>query len=159
MNYNVRRGLREIVASSHLMTDQKWSDTKTEFAGRCAFCGSEATAANRGIVADHLIPVAEFGELVAGNTVPACQTCNDSRGRMDWKSFLQARFPSDAASRIAKIDSHIGAYSYSPTSPELSLTADELNQYQELLSQWENFLERAKALRAVVSARRARDAS
>lgn len=159
MNYNVLRALREIVASSHLMTKKEWADTLQEFDGRCAYCGSLPTAANRGIVADHLIPVTEYGELVVGNTVPACQTCNDSRGNRDWRAFIQSRFPDEAASRIAKIEAHVGRYNYIPASPESSLTAQELEEYRDLLRRWDEFLARAKALNSAVAARRSRVAS
>ena len=159
MNYNVSRGLREIVASSHQMTKEDWAETLQEFDGLCAFCGSAATAANRGVVADHLIPVTDFGELVAGNTVPACQTCNDSRGNRDWRAFLQSRFANEAALRIAKIDAHVSKYNYSPSSPERSLTPEELEEYRELFRQWDKLLARAKALQLAVAKRKTRDAS
>ena len=154
MNYNVSRGLREIVASSHHMTEREWAETLREFDGGCAYCGSPPTAANRGVVADHLIPVTEFGELVVGNTVPACQTCNDSRGNKDWRTFLQSRFPSDAPSRIAKIDAHTSKYNYSPSNPESSLTPQELEEYREIFRQWDELLARAKALHSAVTTRK-----
>jgi len=159
MNYNVRRGLREIVASSHLMTKSEWADTLREFEHLCAFCGSPSTASNRGLVADHLIPVTDFGELVAGNTVPACQTCNDSRGNKNWRTFLQSRFGDQAPSRIAKIEAHIREYNYTPCSPESSLTPEEQDEYRALHRHWEELLARAKSLQSVVAARKARSAS
>jgi hypothetical protein len=159
MNYNVSRGLREIVTSSHKMTEREWKDTQQEFDECCAYCGSPSTAANRGIVADHLIPVTEYGELVAGNTVPACQTCNDSRGNKDWRNFIQSRFPSEAISRIAKIEEHIGKYNYIPSTLESSLTPQELEEYHELFRQWGELLKRAKKLHSAVTARRSREAS
>jgi len=82
MNYHVRRGLREIVAPSHKIGKAHWAAIPEEFNHACAYCGVRGSAENRGIVADHLIAVTEYGELVAGNTVPACQSCNDSRGKV-----------------------------------------------------------------------------
>jgi hypothetical protein len=95
MQYNVARGLREIVAPRQTMSTVQWKQLLEEFGGLCIFCGSADTAENRGIVPDHLIPVIRFGELILGNTVPACQTCNDSRGEKDWLPFLRSRFPGD----------------------------------------------------------------
>src|ERR1700752_1895750 len=96
MQYNVARGLREIVAPRQTMHKAQWEQIKEEFGGRCVFCGEEGTKENRGIVPDHLVPVTRFGELVLGNVVPACQACNDSRGEKDWRPFLRQRFTGDA---------------------------------------------------------------
>ncbi|WP_159985210.1 HNH endonuclease [Pseudomonas sp. Irchel 3E13] len=157
MNYNVRRGLREIVASSHRLNKADWISILEEFDGRCSYCGSEASAENRGIVADHLIPVTEFGELVAGNTVPACQTCNDSRGNRDWKNFLTARYPDYAVMRIAKIEEHINRFNYRPAILENALTPSEQVEYIEIVREWEKLLGRAKALKTEVENRRAEE--
>jgi RNA polymerase subunit RPABC4/transcription elongation factor Spt4 len=154
MNYHVRRGLREIVTSAHRLTKQEWAGVLKEFDGRCSYCDSASTVENRGIVADHLIPVTEFGELVAGNTVPACQTCNDSRGNKDWRAFLVSRHPNNAALRIAKIESFIKRHDYSPNSIENSLTAQEQKEYRELEHEWEKLLKKAQALKASVESRR-----
>ncbi|MGW8462865.1 HNH endonuclease [Pseudomonas sp. CLCA07] len=154
MNYHVLRGMREIVASSHRMTKLEWADTQKEFDGRCAYCGEVPTAENRGVVADHLIPVTAFGELVVGNTVPACQTCNDSRGNKDWRTFIKSRHPHDGASRIAKIEGHIGKYNYNPCGLEDSLTLQEQEEYRKILKQWEEVLEQARALKLKVNARK-----
>lgn len=147
--------MREIVASSHRMTKLEWASTLEEFDGRCAYCGEVSTASNRGIVGDHLIPVTEFGELVVGNTVPACQTCNDSRGNKDWRTFIKSRHSSDGASRIAKIEGHIGKYNYTPCSIDDSLTLQEQEEYREILEQWERLLERARVLKLKVNSRKA----
>ena len=69
MQYNVARGLREIVAPRQSITKVHWKAVIEEFGGLCVFCGSAGTVENRGIVPDHLVPVTRFGELVLGNTV------------------------------------------------------------------------------------------
>lgn len=107
MNYNVRRGLREIVAPDHRVSKQEWALVLAEFDGTCAYCGATASAENRGIVPDHLVAVTDFGELIPGNIVPACQTCNDSRGNKPWRTFLASRFPADAANRIRRIERYV----------------------------------------------------
>ena len=155
MNYNVRRGLREIVAPSHKIAKSEWAEILEEFSGKCAFCGSTATAENRGIVPDHLVAVTEYGELVPGNTIPACQTCNDTRGNKDWRHFLQSKDAPEVRERIAKIDDHVNRHKYLPSTPESALKPEELVQYRQLLAQWDEFLVRAQELRSKVTQRRA----
>ncbi|MEE9928554.1 HNH endonuclease signature motif containing protein [Microvirgula aerodenitrificans] len=154
MNYNVRRGLREIVASDHKISDRDWKLILSEFNGTCAYCGEPASAENRGIVPDHLVAVTDFGELVPGNIVPACQTCNDSRGNKPWRIFISNKFPVDANNRIRRIECYIEQHNYSPCSPETSLTPEELSKYNALLLDWEAFLFKARELQSRVAQRR-----
>ncbi|HSI44492.1 MAG TPA: HNH endonuclease signature motif containing protein [Methylotenera sp.] len=154
MNYNVRRGLREIVAEDHRIPQDDWLVVLSEFDNACAYCYAEASAENRGIVPDHLVAVTDFGELVAGNVVPACQTCNDSRGNKPWRTFLANRFPLEAEMRTHRIEQFIATHNYLPSSPELALFPDELEQYQALIADWESLLKKAQQLRSKVSKRR-----
>jgi NMD protein affecting ribosome stability and mRNA decay len=154
MGYNVRRGLREIVAPAHRLSKAHWSAVLEEFSHVCAYCGGAPSAANRGIVPDHLVAVTDHGELVPGNTIPACQTCNDSRGNKDWREFIRVRFPSSARSRIAAIEAHIKRHNYSACTPESALTDEELTEYRQILQQWEALLTKAQALQARVAGRR-----
>lgn len=155
MNYNVRRGLREIVAPDHRVSKEKWTLVLAEFSNKCAYCSSAPSAENRGIVPDHLIAVTEFGELVPGNIVPACQTCNDSRGNKSWREFIIQRF-TDAVERIKRIEHYISTHHYTPRTPESALTPEELEQYLQLIADWEVFLVNAQHLRSQVVKRRLR---
>ena len=154
MQYNVSRGMREIIAPRQTMSKADWSRVLEEFSGICIFCGSEGTAANRGIVPDHLIPVTQFGELVLGNTVPACQTCNDSRGEKAWRPFLRTRFKGDAEQQIARIEGHLAKHHYHPPSLEKALSADERETYVALVQEWETMLSKARALQSAAEKRR-----
>jgi hypothetical protein len=154
MNYNVRRGLREIVAPSHKITKSEWAAILAEFDGTCAYCGAGPSAANRGILPDHLVAVTEFGELVPGNAVPACQSCNDSRGNGDWRIYLRSRFPTEATLRSARIEEHIKKHAYAPCTPESALTEDELAEYNAILSAWDALLGKAQQLQSAVARRR-----
>ena len=136
------------------MPRKQWEALKTEFNNQCAYCGHTATEENRGIVPDHLIPVTRFGELVPGNTVPSCQTCNDSRGEKDWRPFFTEKFPEHAASRIAKIDEYIHQHSYHAVSPESVFSEEEQDQFSKLFEDWKALLEQAKNLKAVVKSQR-----
>ncbi|NMQ27997.1 hypothetical protein E4Q23_09645 [Candidatus Accumulibacter phosphatis] len=154
MQYNVSRGLREIVAPRQTMPTAQWQHLKDEFDGLCVFCGSDATKENRGIVPDHLIPVTRFGELVIGNTVPACQTCNDSRGDDDWRPFVRVRFRSDPEVQIERIEAYIKRHPYHPPSPETALSPEEQKSYAQLLKDWESLLARARTLHSSAENRR-----
>lgn len=159
LQYNVSRGLREIVAPRQTMQPKEWERIKAEFGNVCVYCESASSQENRGIVPDHLVPVTQFGELVAGNTVPACQTCNDSRGDRDWREFLRDRFPNDANSRIERIEAHLRLHPYNAAAPETALSGQEQIDYAVLLADWESLLKRARALNASAEDRRRLSAS
>ncbi len=154
MKYNVSRGLREIVAPRQTMPTAEWERIKDEFGGVCVFCSSGATKENRGLVPDHLIPVTRFGELVTGNTVPACQKCNDSRGDKDWRPFVKATFPNDPEAQIARIEDYLKRHPYHPPSLDSALSPDEQKKYKQLLEDWESLLERAGQLHSSAENRR-----
>jgi len=157
IHYNFMRGLREIVAPRQKLNDEDWKVLLDRFDGRCAFCNEPATKENRGIVADHLVAAAQFGELVLGNVVPSCQTCNDSRGNQDWREFISERFPEDAAYRIQRIQECLDEHPYSPVTLDAALNDDERIKYKEIEREWDALLRRAKALREQVNTRRERD--
>jgi hypothetical protein len=153
MKYHVHRGLREIVAPRQVLTATDWQSISTSFDGKCAFCDQLATQANRGIVADHLVPAKEFGELVLGNALPACQTCNDSRGEVEWHEFVRKSFPGDSAAQILRIERYLAQHSYQASTPEKVLLPDELAEYESLKVEFDKWLARAQTLRATVMAR------
>lgn len=155
MQYNVSRGLREIVAPRQTMSKAHWLLVLQEFGGLCIFCGSPGTSENRGIVPDHLVPVTRFGELVLGNTVPACQTCNDSRGEKDWRPFLRTRFPSNPEIQIRKVELHLEKHHYHPATLEQALSASEQASYLNLIQEWEALLNKARQLQTSAERRRA----
>lgn len=153
MGYNVRRGLREIVASRQTLPEAEWAAVLEMFRSRCAYCDQGPTFENRGIVPDHLVPAHEFGELVRGNVLPACQGCNDTRGLDDWRMFVRKKFPGDVEEQIRRISDILSHHSYQPPSPEEVLLPDELAEYQQLLADFEAWLLRAKALHRTVASR------
>lgn len=135
------------------MRKAQWEQIKEEFGGHCVFCGQSGTKENRGIVPDHLIPVTRSIELVIGNTMPACQTCNDSRGENDWRPFLRERFPGDAESQISRVDQYLARHPYHPPSPIGALPGKELRDYQALLVEWDSMLQSARRLQGSVRMR------
>lgn len=51
---------------------------------RCHYCGADGP-----LTADHVIPRAYGGGDEASNLVPACRTCNTSRGKRDYHEFKE----------------------------------------------------------------------
>jgi hypothetical protein len=155
MNYNVQRGLRELLNERYITTEE-WKKVLAYFDNRCAFCSTKHTANNRtGLVPDHLIAAAQFGTLTLGNTVPACQDCNDHRGDAPWESYLEKRFPKEAPRRISRIKEYLVLHPYTPVSdPALILTPQELSEYRGLWGAWDALWKRACALRDAIKSRR-----
>jgi hypothetical protein len=150
MAYNVERGLREIVAPKQTMSIKDWNQVKAELGHNCVYCDSAPTQENRGIVADHLVPVTEYGELVLGNTVPACQKCNDSRGDQDWRTYLLKRNPDHHKRKLREIEIYISVHNYSPALPRDRLTPDQLLRYSQVLEMWKTVNESAKLLKSEI---------
>lgn len=50
--------------------------------GQCYYCDRVATTW------DHVIPRSKGGADVANNKVPACKPCNERKGSMDYREFM-----------------------------------------------------------------------
>ena len=57
---------------------------KYGWGGLCAYCRS-----NRATTLDHLKPKSRGGSSLRSNLVPACQSCNHSKGSRDWLDWFQ----------------------------------------------------------------------
>jgi hypothetical protein len=159
LDYNVRRGLREIVSPSHRLSAETWREISAEFNECCAYCGEAPSAQNRGIVPDHVVPVTAHGELVLGNVIPSCQACNDSRGNTDWREFITIRHPANAEARKNAIEQYLARHPYEVAQLETSLTPSERAAYEAILVSWKELLSRARELRAQVKERRDRNSN
>jgi hypothetical protein len=97
-----------------------WAAVKDSFGNACAYCGS-----TRSLVIDHAVPisVAALGEHRLGNLVPACKTCNGSthKGKQRYDDYLRS-LPdqTEAAVRLAAIESHMARHGYVPLTSRLS---------------------------------------
>lgn len=75
---------------------QQWKETVIFFGGECAYCGRTMHKGER-LTRDHLEPVSEGGRTVQSNIVPACATCNSSKGATEWREwFMKQPFFSQA---------------------------------------------------------------
>lgn len=68
-----RRRARQYAAEGG-HTEREWLDLLVAYEGRCAYCPDLADTR------DHVIPVARGGSNSIDNIVPACKSCNCSKG-------------------------------------------------------------------------------
>lgn len=66
---------RSLVAASPGVTLVEWQAIHETFAGRCAYCLRPATEI------EHVIAIADGGLHEPANVVPACRSCNASKGK------------------------------------------------------------------------------
>lgn len=104
-NLFVRNVLSNLGYESFSQKD--WNATKEHFGHRCAYCGVEADK----LVIEHAIPInkVSLGEHRLGNLVPSCSACNDSKGSLHYREFLEG---DDEA--IARIEEYMDSRNYVP---------------------------------------------
>jgi len=71
---NQRRRTRKRELPSTL-TDSQWNDAKIAFDNKCCYCGKEKPLAQ-----EHFLALHKLGEHSHLNIIPACQSCNSSKG-------------------------------------------------------------------------------
>lgn len=100
-----RRG-EEDVSYSH----QEWKETVIFFGGECAYCGRTMRKGER-LTRDHLEPVSKGGTTTQRNIVPACSSCNASKGAKEWRDWFmkQPFFSQERMNRIFKWRSILAA--------------------------------------------------
>jgi len=57
------------------LTFEQWENIKQDFNHKCAYCGKEDKLAQ-----EHFLPLSKGGEYTHNNIVPACKSCNSSKG-------------------------------------------------------------------------------
>lgn len=68
-----------------LSPDQLWRRW-ADFNHTCAYCG-----AGGDLQVEHVVPISKGGEHHLGNIVPACQSCNFSKGKADALTWYQSQ--------------------------------------------------------------------
>lgn len=58
------------------VTRKEWAEILDEFGGRCAYCARPQSALSM----EHIDPIAAGGSHEPENVVPACKSCNSSKG-------------------------------------------------------------------------------
>lgn len=67
-----RRAVKRAVGVS--LTFSEWDEIRLSYGGRCVYCGKPAVSQ------DHIVPMIRGGTHSADNVVPACISCNSSKG-------------------------------------------------------------------------------
>lgn len=82
---------------------QEWKECLIFFQGECAYCGATPRKGQR-LTRDHLEPVSAGGTTIQSNIVPACGSCNSSKGAEDFKEWFmkQSFFSQERLNRIFK---------------------------------------------------------
>lgn len=63
----------------HTLTTEEWEVIKKNFSNKCCYCGKDGP-----LKQDHFVPLSKGGEYTRNNIVPACQSCNSSKGAKDF---------------------------------------------------------------------------
>lgn len=72
-----------------LVTEHDWRKLCKRYGNRCAYCGDA-----RPLTQDHVVPIARGGRHSIGNLLPACKSCNCSKGTkllVEWRSKKRRR--------------------------------------------------------------------
>ena len=68
-----RRAVTRGASGAHTLAE--WVDVLLRYGGRCAYCGASGD-----MTKDHIIPISRGGSDCIDNIVPACLSCNASKG-------------------------------------------------------------------------------
>lgn len=82
---------------------QEWKECLIFFQGECAYCGATPRKGQR-LTRDHLEPISSGGRTIQSNIVPACASCNSSKGAEDFREWFmkQPFFSQERLNRIFK---------------------------------------------------------
>lgn len=82
---------------------QEWKECLIFFGGECAYCGGTPRKGQR-LTRDHLDPISLGGKTIQSNIVPACASCNSSKGADDFREWFmkQPFFSQERLNRIFK---------------------------------------------------------
>jgi 5-methylcytosine-specific restriction endonuclease McrA len=70
----LKRGIE--FSKDNLLTQKEWEEILERYHHSCAYCG----ASNVSMTKDHVVPVTKGGTHTKDNIVPACRSCNSSKG-------------------------------------------------------------------------------
>jgi len=156
--YQFKRSLLENALENNYTKEDY--EAALKFFGGCAFCGS-AKAPRK----DHLVAVFECGDFIRQNVVPACQECDDSKGRDGYHKWMRNAISekslkvrckmtaSEIEKRIKKIEQWQAGYQ---CVGEKELFGDDYPKYLELLAKMDNLCEEAELIASRARARRSK---
>lgn len=66
------------------LTKCEYGQTLDDFGNACAYCGTKPKDT---LHQEHIVPVVKGGGYTKGNIIPACQSCNSSKGATDFHEW------------------------------------------------------------------------
>ena len=81
-----RRRKRRMDRVEHDLSDVQWNDLKAAWGG-CAYCG----AADKPLQRDNVLAISRGGRYTLDNIVPACRSCNASKGNEEVTHWMRRR--------------------------------------------------------------------
>ena len=81
-----RNGLTTRRMIKEQVTTDEWKEILVRFDNTCAYCGS-----NKDLTQDHIKAISKGGKHEVNNLVPACKTCNSSKGNRDVGEWYLSR--------------------------------------------------------------------
>ena len=91
IEYNNTRRARKLSAEGNGITARQWRNLKEEYNHLCAYCNQK-----KPLAMDHIVPLSEDGRHDAENIIPACRSCNSSKGKLSLVIFLYRKNQSNA---------------------------------------------------------------
>lgn len=76
-SWNKRRTLEKQLLAT--LTKEQWISIKERFNQKCAYCLKD-----KSLTIDHFVPISKNGEFTVTNVLPACLSCNSSKGARDF---------------------------------------------------------------------------
>lgn len=85
-NCNARRArIKKLISD---FTVEEWLNALEYFDNKCAYCRCEGSE-NESLQQEHVIPVSKGGDYTKNNIIPACKSCNSSKGGNDMSVWFK----------------------------------------------------------------------
>src|SRR5690606_17510570 len=77
---------RRVASRVNDLTDEQWIDLMETWGG-CAYCSAEEPALQK----DTMLPISRGGRYTLDNVVPACRSCNASKGNNELTTWMRRK--------------------------------------------------------------------
>lgn len=85
-----QRDARLVNCQINDFTLRDWWNVLKEFDYTCVYCGKTRTRSGRRVrlTRDHIVPLIKGGDNTRSNIVPACRSCNSSKGSLSLEEWF-----------------------------------------------------------------------
>ena len=104
---NERRRTREENSVANL-SEKEWNKIKSYFLDSCAYCGvsekDHLKIRGERLHHEHIVPLSNGGSYTKDNVIPACRSCNSSKGKNDLFDWYRKSgvYDNDRANKIVE---------------------------------------------------------